>query len=228
MGEEQEIVDAPPAIPSGTVAILRDGDLGLEVLMVRRPPSERDTFSGLWVFPGGKVDAEDSAKDSTELGSALHAAVRETREEVAIELDALSLVPLNRWEPKPVKALARRFSAWVFLAPATGSEVQIDGVEIHDHDWMDPAAAMTRHQSGDIGLSPPTWHTLFELSRHRNVDSVLDWARSHEPEYYFSLFGQDEGHTFIAWHGDFLAGGNESDRHRLWLLDGAWRYERNV
>ena len=104
----------PPAIPSGTVAILRDGTDGLEVLMVRRPASERDTFSGLWVFPGGKVEKSDFVDDESELGLALRAAVRETQEEVALQLESHELVPLNRWEPKPVQALTKRFSAWVF------------------------------------------------------------------------------------------------------------------
>jgi len=218
----------PPAIPSGTVAILRDGQSGLEVLLVRRPASERDTFSGLWVFPGGKVEAGDITHGDDEVRSALRAAVRETQEEVALQLEHHELVPLNRWEPKPVKALAKRFSAWVFLARATDAEVVVDGVEIREHDWFAPRHAMNLHSEGEIGLSPPTWHTLHELGQHHSVDHVLAWATNRAPEHYYSSFGEDSGHTVIVWHGDELEDGNADARHRLWLIDGAWRYERNV
>jgi len=215
-----------PAIPSGTVAILRDGTDGLEVLMVRRPASERDTFSGLWVFPGGKVEKSDFVDDESELGLALRAAVRETQEEVALQLESHELVPLNRWEPKPVQALTKRFSAWVFLARATDADVVVDGVEIHDHDWLAPVDAIERHRGGEIGLSPPTWHTLHELAQHQSVDLALRWASQREPEHYYSSFGEVDGHTIIVWHGDALSGGADHQRHRLWLIDGAWRYER--
>ena len=51
-----------PIIPAATVLLLRDGDAGLEVFMVRRH-YEIDSFSGALVFPGGKVDANDAAPE---------------------------------------------------------------------------------------------------------------------------------------------------------------------
>ncbi|MBX9589336.1 MAG: NUDIX hydrolase [Hyphomonadaceae bacterium] len=48
-----------PARPASTVVILRDGADGIEVFMVVRH-HEIDFASGALVFPGGKVDAEDS------------------------------------------------------------------------------------------------------------------------------------------------------------------------
>ena len=45
-------------IPAATVLLLRDGDQGLEVLMTRR--SARASFApGAFVFPGGRLDAQD-------------------------------------------------------------------------------------------------------------------------------------------------------------------------
>ena len=35
-----------------TVVLLRDGDAGLETLMLERPRTSR-SFAGAWVFPGG-------------------------------------------------------------------------------------------------------------------------------------------------------------------------------
>ena len=47
-----------PAKPSASVVVVRDGAEALEVLMLRR--NEKIAFhGGAWVFPGGRVDAED-------------------------------------------------------------------------------------------------------------------------------------------------------------------------
>ena len=51
---------AKPPRAAATVAVVRDGALGIEVLLLRR--AERgDHNSGAWVFPGGLVDAGDRA-----------------------------------------------------------------------------------------------------------------------------------------------------------------------
>ena len=74
--------------------MLRDGSAGIEVFMVVRH-HEIDFASGALVFPGGKVDAEDSAADWAELapyaGAApdrafVVAAARETFEEAGLVL----------------------------------------------------------------------------------------------------------------------------------------------
>ncbi len=48
--------------PAATVMLLRDGANGLEVFMVRRH-GESDVLGGAYVFPGGKVDADDAHPD---------------------------------------------------------------------------------------------------------------------------------------------------------------------
>lgn len=53
-----EIVTTPPR-PAATVVMLRDGDDGLQVFLVRRH-SLSDVLGGAYVFPGGKVDAADA------------------------------------------------------------------------------------------------------------------------------------------------------------------------
>ena len=49
-----------PARAASTVCLVRDGDDGLEVLMVRRTPRAQ-FMGGAWVFPGGAVDAGDAS-----------------------------------------------------------------------------------------------------------------------------------------------------------------------
>jgi 8-oxo-dGTP pyrophosphatase MutT (NUDIX family) len=83
-----------PARPASTVVILRDGAEGIEVFMVVRH-HQIDFASGALVFPGGKVDAEDSDAAWGELApnapnapdrSFFVAAGRETFEEAGLML----------------------------------------------------------------------------------------------------------------------------------------------
>lgn len=88
---------APPEpLPASTVLLVRDGDEGLEVLMVVRN-EEVDFAAGAAVFPGGKLDSGDSdsaladrvrgVKDLETLEVALRVgAIREVFEECALLL----------------------------------------------------------------------------------------------------------------------------------------------
>ena len=52
--------------PAATIVLLRDGEAGVEVLLMRR--SRRAGFvPGAWVFPGGRVDASDADPEAVEL-----------------------------------------------------------------------------------------------------------------------------------------------------------------
>ncbi len=57
---------------------LRQGECGIEVLMIERAQREGDRWSGQMAFPGGMVDPADRG--------ALDAALRETREEIGLDL----------------------------------------------------------------------------------------------------------------------------------------------
>ncbi|HET7321796.1 MAG TPA: NUDIX domain-containing protein [Longimicrobiaceae bacterium] len=48
--------------PASTVVLAREGTDGVEVLLLRRPGRSRFA-AGAWVFPGGRVDADDAALD---------------------------------------------------------------------------------------------------------------------------------------------------------------------
>ena len=225
--ETQE--EITPAIPSGTVAIVRDhADGGIEVLMLRRSAHEQDTFSGMWVFPGGKVDEADKTPNEEEWETARVAAVRETHEEAGITLPVTSLIALDRWEPEVRGGPRKRFSAWIFLAPANEGAVTSDGREIHEHDWVQPSEALARHAAGEMGLVPPTWVTLTKLAAHNSVQEALSWAEAREREDYRSRFVTIENEQVLVWHGDELHDGPKSGLHRLWMTPGAWRYERTA
>ncbi|NIR35846.1 MAG: NUDIX domain-containing protein, partial [Actinobacteria bacterium] len=79
-----------PAIPAATVVVLRDGGSGLETLMLRR--NSKIAFGGMWVFPGGRVDDADRTGVDDDVDAARNAAVREAREETALEVDPGAMV----------------------------------------------------------------------------------------------------------------------------------------
>jgi 8-oxo-dGTP pyrophosphatase MutT (NUDIX family) len=79
--------DVPATRKAAVAVILRDGDGGVELLFIRRAEHPRDPWSGQMGLPGGRVDPGDA--------SPLAAALRETREEIALDLEALGR-PLGR------------------------------------------------------------------------------------------------------------------------------------
>ena len=46
--------DVEPVHPAATVVLVRDGEYGMEALLVQRSNAVRH-MGGMWVFPGGKV-----------------------------------------------------------------------------------------------------------------------------------------------------------------------------
>ena len=79
--------DVPAARKAAVAVILREGVGGVELLFIRRAEHPRDPWSGQMGLPGGRVDPGDA--------SPLVAALRETREEIALDLEALGR-PLGR------------------------------------------------------------------------------------------------------------------------------------
>lgn len=217
---------ATPAQPAATVVLVRDEAGGLEVLMLRR--NSKIAFGGMWVFPGGRVDDEDRAGDD-EVADARRAAVREAAEEAGLALHAPDLIPYSHWTPPPISP--RRFVTWFFIARAPEAAVAIDMGEIHEHAWMRPAEALERRDAGEIELAAPTFVTLHELREHDAVESALSHSRSREPERFATVIGRVEGGAVALWHGDAGYGDGQPDlpgaRHRLWMIEGGWRYERD-
>src|SRR5271154_1294609 len=174
-GEEYNPGKATPARQAATVILLRGGAQTLEVLLVKRTPAAR-FMGGVWVFPGGAVDAGEGQGD----GAHRAAAIRELREEAAIVLaDADELVKLSRWiTPAEVRT---RFDTHFFLAALPpGQEPAIDGEECVDLGWFTPDAALSAHRDGEILLVFPTIRHLEQLSAFSSVDELLSYARGRD------------------------------------------------
>ena len=55
---------AAPAVPRGaaTLVVVRDGEAGMEVLLLRRVERSGDLSSGAYVFPGGTLDDRERSQ----------------------------------------------------------------------------------------------------------------------------------------------------------------------
>lgn len=217
-------------IPAATVVLLRDGESGVEVLMLRK--NAKIDFGGMWVFPGGCIEEEDYGSNRDINIAAQVAAARETREEAGLEADPESFIWFAHWTPPPITR--RRFSTWFFAARAIDHEtIRIDGDEIHDHCWVNPGDALARHQKQEFDLVPPTWVTLYYLSRYKSLKALLDRLASEPPKTYETHVGKTaEGHHVALWHGD--AGYEAWDaqlpgpRHRLIMAKGLHKFENTT
>jgi 8-oxo-dGTP pyrophosphatase MutT (NUDIX family) len=80
-------------IPAAVAIALREGDAGPEALFIHRAERAGDTWSGQIAFPGGRREPSDPHLRAT--------AIRETREEVGVELtDAEPLGVLDDMYPR--------------------------------------------------------------------------------------------------------------------------------
>lgn len=161
--------------PAATVILLRRGgrhpERGLQVLLVRRNPEAR-FMPGVWVFPGGSVDAGDGD------GEAAHraAAVRELAEEAGIEVPAGDLVAYSRWITPRVVPIRFDTRFYLALAPAH-SPPRPDGSETVDAGWFSPRAALESHRAGDLPLVFPTIKHLESLLGYANAGEALEAAK---------------------------------------------------
>lgn len=224
-----------PIQPAATTVCLRDGERGLEVLLVRRT-SKLVFYGGAWVFPGGRVDPEDAERAGVradELYSELaarHAAAREAYEEAKVVIDPGALVPISHWTTPPGRP--RRFATRFFVAHAPVDDVEVDAVEIEQHRWFTSEEALSARARGEIDLPPPTFVTLNWVREHESVARVIEAAHTETAQiirYAPKPVVLNDG-VISLYEGD--AGYDDADpsaegaRHRLLMLRSGWRYER--
>jgi 8-oxo-dGTP pyrophosphatase MutT (NUDIX family) len=179
--------------PAASLILLRRGgrhrQRGVEVLLVRR--SARAGFMpGVWVFPGGVVESDETlppvvegapggvgpAEEALDLEELAHraCAVRELGEEAGIELQGdAELHPWSRWitpEAAPVRFDTRFYVA---LAPPH-SPPRPDGTETTEAAWISPRGALARHRRGELSLVFPTIKHLESLLPYGTAEQVLE------------------------------------------------------
>ncbi|HXQ22272.1 MAG TPA: NUDIX hydrolase [Candidatus Acidoferrales bacterium] len=218
------------AHPAATVILLRDTDSGVTALLVRRN-AQLAFHGGAWVFPGGRLDPEDYGKAAggDVVSAARHAAVREAWEEAGTVIEAQSLVTIARWVTP--EGLPKRFDTWFFAARARTDAVRVDGGEIHEHRWMRPSDALAAQRASEIELPPPTFVTLTQLTTFHSVDDALTALRRGPVESFLPRLHMIAGGACTLYDGDVAYDSGDVDepgpRHRLWMVESGWRYERS-
>jgi 8-oxo-dGTP pyrophosphatase MutT (NUDIX family) len=220
---------------AATVVLMRDSVAGPEVLMLERPHG-RGSFAGAWVFPGGSVDLEDGlavlpdrVPQPGEERAARRAAVREVREETALEAGEADLHLVSCWTPPPV--VPKRFRTWFYYAQAPAGDVVLSPEESIASRWMRPADAFELHAAGTLSLVPPTWVTLHAMTQFGSVDEALhDADRRERTEFVTRRVSVQGGHVFM-WQGDVAYTDEalmdaEGARHRLDTRVLPWTYQR--
>jgi len=234
-----------PLIPAATAVVLRDGPDGIEALMGLR--NQRLRFAaGLWVFPGGRIDPldwpdEHTPVDDLDLGDGYdtpglvdagrRAAVREVAEETGLDLDPSTLVVLSLWTP-PAE-YPRRFGTVFFVAPSPtfDPELRPDGGEILELAWITPTELLRRRDAGEVEMLPPTYITMDALLAFGTVAEALAAIAEQVPERYGTRLSEVEGGMVARYAEDVAYDTAEladpGPRHRLWMLDRGWSYERD-
>lgn len=220
--------------PAATVLLLRDGALGLEILLMQRA-SQLAFHGGAWAFPGGRVEPSDAC-DADALAAARRAAVRETYEEARLLIAPAELAGFSHWTTPPGRT--RRFATWFFLARVGAEqEVVADGIEMHAHRWFALQDALAAHARGQLELPAPTFVSLSVLSRWAaaapraaSAHELVARARTQEPPFFVPRLRSGPAGEVALYHGDVAYDGAPLDaagpRHRLHHSSDGYRYER--
>lgn len=216
--------------PSATIVLVRDGRRELEVLMVQRSRS-LSHMGGMWVFPGGKVDAADQQPGDDADATALRAAIRETREETGLSVAAEQLLYFSHWTtPEGVK---RRYATWFFLGLLdAGQQVEVDGSEIADYRWVAPQRALREHADPDhaLRLFPPTYVTLQTLAPYASCAAARAALRAQPADQFLPRMVSVEGGVCFLYEQDAgydsLDPGATGPQHRTLMIGDSLRYIR--
>lgn len=160
--------------PAATVVLMRDGAAGPEALLLRRQRSS-GFVPGAWVFPGGRVDAADSAPELLRRVVGLPevlvpgppfwtAAIREVFEETGVLLardasgepapDAGSDAGLERWR----EALMGAEATLADVLAGTGYTGDASGIVPIAH-WITPVVERRRYDTRFFLAPLPTGST---------------------------------------------------------------------
>lgn len=189
-------------------------------------------------LPGSAADraaaagwaAAPARAEAIEQLAARRAAVREVREETALEVAPEALVATALWVP-PLN-VPKRLRTWFYLATAPPGTIVLAEDEVIDFVWLRPAAALERHASAVMTLVAPTWVTLHGLQGYESVADIVAAAQQRGLGHYETRLGASERGPALFWAGDVAyaddalaeqAGG----RHRLEIGGLPWVYRAN-
>jgi len=203
---------------AATILLGRDHNDEFEILLLKR--NKALAFAGgIWVFPGGKIEADELAQSPDELTAAKVAAVRETMEEASLKINPDDLYFYRHWTTPAIEP--KRYATYFFFAGAAKdqNEVQIDDSEIKKHLWISPKKALTKFESGKLAMFPPTLMSLKLISDCQSVSEATELMKKEEPHFILPVLYPDGKTMICMYEGDagYKNGKPETEgpRHRL-------------
>lgn len=204
---------------AATIKVIRQKPTGgIETLLLRR--NKKLKFAPrFWVFPGGKIEAEEQARYESETEAAKIAASREAKEEADLDISPEVLKYYVQWTTPVDQPI--RFKTYFFHAdiPYDDSEVMVDNSEILEHRWYTPEEALVAASTKEIIILPPTYISLMRIRHCQTYEEVVkEWHRN-EPHIVVPRVSQEGSIMHCMYEGD--AGFPETkfdvpgSRHRL-------------
>lgn len=183
---------------AATVVLLRDGDEGVEVFLLRRVRAMAFA-AGMTVFPGGSVDPADGASQTPWVGrpppdaSLVCAAVRETFEESGVLLAAgVKDTSEPDWEADRV-ALCDGQLSLAQLLTRRGLSLRADALFPWSH-WITPESEPRRYDTYFFAATLPSGQSTRDIggeadrvSWQRPADALADTAHSLLPPTLVTL-----------------------------------------
>jgi len=172
--------EVPEASKAAVAAVLRENLEGVELLFIHRAEHPHDPWSGHVGFPGGRVDPAD--------GGLLAAAVRETREELGVDLERVAELIGRLSEVRThlgSRAVPRSVVPFVFAL--RGEMAVVPNVEVQQVLWVPLAFLLDQRNRSTMvwvrrGVPLPTpsyrfqGHVIWGLTL-RFVDELLSILR---------------------------------------------------
>lgn len=189
----------PVPRPAATLVLVRDGALGLETFLMRRPLTMKFA-PGMSVYPGGALDQADFDDPVTRMLDPEHAvinaarasatmpeylalvacAIRETREEAGVLItDPRQVILTDHWVTPEHES--RRFDVRFFIAQLpVGETATIASSEADHAEWIHPAEALERHSRDELPMLRPTLEMLRFLAAFDLADQAMEASLTRE------------------------------------------------
>ena len=163
----RELVDGPRQGRAAVAIVIRETTEGPQVLLIRRADRPGDAWSGHMAFPGGREDPADE--------SLLATAIRETLEEVALDLRQAGRL-LGQLAPLPAMARGRPVGMTIvpFVFELVADAELTYSEEVVEAVWV-PLDPLLQGQRRTTFMADRGGGELVELPAH-DVDGRIVWG----------------------------------------------------
>jgi len=165
-------------VHASVMMILKESGQGYSLLFIKRPDSDRDPFSGHMAFPGGRMESADISK--------LETAIRETYEEVGININSSGRILGSLDDANPNNPRARNYIVTPYLS-VLNEEVTIkpDVREVEKTVWV-PIHHLIDERNSQVRI------------RERDGKEVEDYAYQYEQYIIWGMTGRIL-HQFLSF-----------------------------